>query len=307
MDHQSRHLWEHDHVFGQDQVMAGERRTLLVVIITACMMVVEITAGFAFGSMALLADGLHMGSHAAALGISVFAYRYARKHAHDRHFSFGTGKVNALAGFTSGILLMMFALMMAWESINRFFDPVAIAFNQAIAVAIAGFIVNGASMFILRTKHHHHGAAHGHAHHHVDHNLRAAYLHVFADALTSIFTIFALLTGKYFGLVWMDPLMGIVGATLVSRWSWILINDTSHVLLDHQAPSEVEQKIRMLIEQDVGNRIADLHIWAIGPNIYTAAISIITDNPKPPDHYKGLLPDDLGIVHATVEVHRHVS
>lgn len=283
--------------------MAGERRTLLVVILTACMMLVEITAGFAFGSMALLADGLHMGSHAAALAISVFAYRYARKHAHNRNFSFGTGKVNALAGFTSGILLMVFALMMAWESINRLFNPIAIAFNQAIAVAVVGFIVNGASMFILRTKHHHHGAGHGHA----DHNLRAAYLHVFADALTSIFAIAALLTGKYLGLVWMDPLMGIVGAILVSRWSWVLINDTSHVLLDHQAAPEVEAKIRTLIEQGDGNRIADLHVWAIGPDIYTAAISLVSDDPKSPDHYKGLLPDDLGIVHATVEVHRHVS
>ena len=217
------HLWEHDHIFGQDQMKSGEQRTLIVIAITATMMVFEIGAGLAFGSMALLADGLHMGSHTVALGITAFAYFYARKHAHDRRFSYGTGKVNALAGFSSAILLAVFALAMVWESVNRFFNPVEIIFNQAIAVAVIGLVVNALSVLILGHNDHekdHHLSQHSHSH--SDHNLRAAYLHVLADALTSLLAIFALSAGKFFGLIWMDPLMGVVGAVLVSRWSWSL-------------------------------------------------------------------------------------
>lgn len=307
MKHHAIQQWQHDHTFGQEQIRAGEKRTFLVMAITAAMMLVEILAGIAFGSMALLADGLHMGSHAAALGITTFAYFYARRHAGDPRFSFGTGKVNALGGFSSAVLLAVFALMMAWESIERFLNPVQIIFDQAILVAVIGLIVNALSVFILGHHHHEHDEpeAHTHEHHHSDHNLRAAYLHVLADALTSLFAIFALLAGKYFGLVWMDPFMGIVGAVLVSRWSWGLLKDTSHTLLDRQAAPDLEKLVKQALENENGTHVADLHLWSIGPNIYTAAISVVADQPESPDYYKTLLPDDIGLVHATIEVNRN--
>ena len=299
MHHEKLHLWQHAHTFGQDEVRQGERRTLLVVLITATMMVVEIATGIIFGSMALLADGLHMASHTVALTINVIAYVYARRHAHDKKFSFGTGKVNALGGFIGAVLLAIFALMMAWESVERMIYPVTIAFNQAILVAIVGLIVNGASVFILG--HHDHGE-HEHHHHH-DHNLRSAYLHVLADVLTSLLAIFALLAGKYIGLVWMDPLMGIVGAILVARWSVGLLSSTGGVLLDRQGPQRIQEKIKESIEVN-DDRIADLHLWSIGPNIYSVIISVVTHDPKPPQHYKDLLPANFGILHATIEVHQ---
>lgn len=297
--------WQHDHVFGQDKIRPGERRTLWVIFITATMMVVEITTGLAYGSMALLADGLHMGSHTAALGITTIAYIYTRRRATDSRFSFGTGKVNAFAGYTSAVLLALFALLMALESFVRFFNPVEIAFNQAITVAILGLVVNGASMIMLGGHHDHdHSHDHHHGHSHADHNLRAAYVHVLADALTSLLAIFALLAGKYWGLNWMDPAMGIVGAILVARWSVGLIRDTSGILLDHQAPTAMQEKARTAIEDIDDNRVADLHIWSIGPNIYSATFSIVSDSPKPAEHYKSLIPKELGIVHSIVEVHQ---
>ena len=237
--------WQHTHVFGQDKIRSGERRTLVVIIITALMMVVEIFAGLIFGSMALLADGIHMGSHMVGLGISFLAYIYARKYSYDQRFSFGTGKVNALAGYSSAIFLVIIALFMGYESINRFIYPVTIEYNQAILVAVIGLVVNGASMLILGEKGHTHALGdehdHGHSHDHAegaDHNLKAAYLHVLTDALTSVFAIVALLGAKYFNLNWMDPFMGVVGAVMVVRWSFGLINGTSKILLDHQAPRE---------------------------------------------------------------------
>ena len=268
MPTKSTHHWQHEHVFGQDKIRPGERRTLWVLFITATMMVVEITTGLAYGSMALLADGLHMGSHTAALGITTIAYVYTRRCAADSRFCFGTGKVNAFAGYTSAVLLALFALLMAYESVNRLFNPVEIAFNQAIVVAVLGLIVNGASMIMLGGHHHghdhdhEHTNPHHHSHTHEDHNLRAAYLHVLADALTSLLAIFALLTGKYLGLNWMDPAMGIVGATLVARWSLGLIRTTSSILLDHQAPGIMLEKTRAAIESIDNNRISDLHIWS---------------------------------------------
>ena len=299
--------WTHEHSFGQEQVKAGERRTRLVIALTGTMMIVEIAAGLAYGSMALLADGMHMASHAAALTISAAAYLYARKNARDHRFSFGTGKVNSLAGYTSAILLALFALSMAWQSIVRFFNPQPISFNQAILVAVVGLIVNLMSVLILNTSGaHSHSEEHAHSHHdhtHSDHNLRAAYLHVLADALTSIFAILALFSGKYLGLVWMDPLMGLVGAVLVGRWSIGLIRTTSRVLLDQQAPGEMQAAITTSIESQDDNRVCDLHLWAIGPGIFAAAISIVTSTPRPPDEYKKLIPGHLGLVHATVEVH----
>jgi cation diffusion facilitator family transporter len=298
--------WQHSHVFGQDNIKVGEKRTLIVILITALMMVIEIISGVLFGSMALLADGLHMASHTAALGISAFAYYYARKHSKDEKFSFGTGKVNALAGFSSAILLIVFALMMVWESMHRFLAPIEIIFNQAIIVAVLGLLVNAISYIILSGRHHLNQLAENgvHSHDHSDHNLKAATLHVLADALTSIFAILALLTAKYAGLIWMDPLMGVVGAILVTRWSIGLLRDTSGILLDRQASIEIQDQIRKAIESIDSNKVADLHIWAIGPNLYNAIVSIVTDFPKQPDYYKKMIPNNIGLVHITIEVHK---
>ncbi len=313
--------WSHDHAFGQDRVRVGERRSKVVIALTAVMMVAEIAAGIAFGSMALLADGLHMASHAVAIGITVVAYIYARRHAFDARFSFGTGKVNALAGFGSAVLLVCFAALMAWESSVRLVNPIAIAFDQAIVVAVVGLVVNAVSAVVLGHGHdhgeahddddddhhehdHEHEHTHGHGHaHHDDHNLRAAYLHVIADALTSLLAIFALVAGKFFGLDWLDPLMGIAGAILVARWSWGLLRDTSRVLLDRQAPRAMHDQVRAAIEGN-GNdaRLADLHLWSIGPGIYAAALAVVAGTPESPDAYRRRLPAGLGLVHVTVEV-----
>jgi cation diffusion facilitator family transporter len=324
--------WRHDHSFGQDRRQPGERKTQLVIAITATMMVVEIAAGVLFGSMALLADGLHMASHAVALGINAYAYAYARRHAHDDSYSFGTGKVNTLGGFTGAVLLAGFALLMASESIERLVVPVQIAFDQAIWVAVLGLVVNGVSMLILG--HHDHGHAHDHEHAHEhddghdhehqhehehehdhghaaghghDHNLVSAYLHVLADALTSLLAIVALLAAKYFGLTWMDPAMGIVGAILVARWSVGLLKTTSAVLLDRSATAEIREAVRKQIESADGNRVADLHVWSLGLNLYSVLLTVVTPRPRPPEHYKSLLPKGLNIVHATVEVHAEPS
>lgn len=303
MHDEHMHAFRHGHGFGQDRRRAGEPRTMLVIALTAITMVVEIAAGLVYGSMALLADGLHMASHAAALSINAFAYIYARRHAHDQRYSFGTGKVNALGGFSGAVLLAVFALLMVSESVNRFIRPVDIAFNQAIVVAVVGLLVNGASVFILgyQGEHpHHHGD--DKSHHHHDHNLRSAYLHVLADALTSLLAIFALLAGKYLGLIWMDPMMGIVGAVLVGRWSIGLLRETSLVLLDRQGPQHLRDAIRTSIEAHHGDRVADLHLWSIGPHIYAVELVIVTQAPQPPDCYKRLLPEDRGLVHVSVEV-----
>ncbi len=293
--------WQHDHVFDQDQQRAGERRTLLVVAITAIMMVIEIAAGLVYGSMALLADGLHMASHTAALSIAVLAYIVSRRLAADRRFAFGVGKINTLAGFASAVMLMGFALAMAIESTHRLIHPVTIAFNQALMVAAIGLIVNGLSAWILMSTPHQHGHSHGHHH---DHNLRAAYLHVLADALTSILAVAALLAGKYVGANWLDPVMGLVGAVLVARWSYGLIRDSGRVLLDLQTSENHLLELRNAIERASLDRVADLHLWSIGHDIHAAEIVVVSDDPKSPDHYKSLIPPKLNVVHALVEVHR---
>lgn len=298
--------WQHDHTFSQDQRRPGETRTVIVIGITTTMMVVEIFAGIHFGSMALLADGLHMASHAVALGISVFAYVYARRHARNRRFSFGTGKVNALGGFTGAVLLAIFALYMSFESVARLINPVNIAFNQAIAVAVLGLLVNGASVFILGVHDHGHDHSHDHSdhhHHHNDHNLKSAYLHVMADALTSLLAIVALLSAKLFGWVWMDPVMGIVGAILVARWSYGLLRTTAAILLDSQASDEMQNTIREALESDGDSRVTDLHVWSIGPGIYSAQIAVVTHKIVSPNDYKARIPKSTGIVHIIVEVH----
>lgn len=270
---------------------------------TAATMVVEIAAGVVYGSMALLADGLHMASHAAALGLSAFAYAYARRHAHDRRYSFGTGKVNSLAGFASAVVLVLFALMMGVESVGRFLEPVPIAYNQAIVVAFLGLIVNGISVFILREGHdHHHGHGENERHHH-DHNLRAAHLHVLADALTSILAIAALLAAKYFGFNWMDPAMGIVGGVLVARWSWGLMRTTSHVLLDRQAPQGMLDELRTVLGRSAVE-VVDLHVWEIGPGYRAAILGVETAGGFEVEDIKKLVPESLRVAHLTVEIHR---
>ncbi|OGN94903.1 MAG: cation diffusion facilitator family transporter [Chloroflexi bacterium RBG_13_50_21] len=331
MNSDSISQWQHTHVFGQDQIRSGERRTLLVIIITGIMMVGEIITGIIFGSMALTADGIHMGSHMVGLGITFFAYIYARKHAQDQLYSFGTGKVNALAGYSSAMILIFIAFFMAYESFVRVINPVEILYNKAILVAVIGLIVNGISMVILGEKGHTHAhgdhdhetldptddenADHdhevhthaGHEHVHIrtgdDHNLKAAYLHVFTDAMTSVLAIVALLAAKYFHLVWMDPLMGIVGALLVIRWSVGLIQGTTKVLLDHQSPAETQQRITEILESYKDTKVSDLHIWSIGPGIYSSEITLVTNDPDSPNTYKEMIPHDSGIVHTTVEVH----
>lgn len=318
--------WQHTHIFGQDQIRSGEKRTLIVVILTGLMMVVEVLVGIFFGSMALLADGIHMGTHMVGLLIALIAYRYARKYAKDRSFSFGTGKVNSLAGYTSAVLLILFALLMGWESFERFINPVEIGFNVAITVAVIGLVVNGASMWILGEHghshdhggHDHHGHDHhGHDHHdHAeenahngtemdkDHNLKAAYLHVLMDALTSVFAIFALLAAKYFGWIWADPFMGVVGAVLVARWSIILVRVSSKVLLDYQMDDEVTNKVTGILESYKDTKVTDFHLWSIGPGIFSANLTVVTQYPDRPDKYKSMIPSNLGVVHTTVEVHQ---
>ena len=325
--------WVHDHTFGQDRKKSAERRTLIVSIVTVVTMVIEIGAGAAFGSMALLADGLHMGSHASALAISVFAYRFTRSHAKDARFNFGTGKVNSLAAFASATVLALIALAMAWESVARFLSPVPIGFDQAILVAVIGLVVNGACLAILGGHGHSHKKGVGerekddhHAHEHPgrsrdeqlhrhharhsstrhdpkDHNLKSAYLHVLADALTSVLAIFALLAGKYLGQPWLDPFMGLVGAALVVHWSRGLLRSSARVLLDLQAPDEVREAIRKSIESEGDNRVCDLHVWSVGPGIYAAEVAIVSSRPLDPDSYYSLLPKELGLVHATFETH----
>jgi cation diffusion facilitator family transporter len=300
------HDWQHSHVFGQDQKRAGETRTLIVVLITATMMVVEILAGVIYGSMALLADGLHMASHAAALGISVFAYVVSRRLAADRSFTFGVGKINSLAGYTSAVLLLGFALLMVTESVERLINPTEIVFDSALAVAVLGLLVNAACAWILMSSPGEHGHDHGgHHHHHHDHNLRAAYLHVIADALTSLLAIGALLAGKYLAAAWLDPMMGVVGAVLVARWSFGLIRDSSRVLLDKQAEAGLVERLKNCIEHGSDDRVSDLHCWSIGHGIYAAELAVVTAKPQSPSHYKSRIPDSLNIVHVTIEVNHY--
>lgn len=294
------HHWEHHHTFGTDEHMVGERRTRWVVALTLAMMLVEIVAGTVFGSMALLADGWHMGTHAAALGVAVFAYAYARKHAADPRYSFGTGKVGALGGFASAVGLAVVALVILAESVSRLQAPVVIRFDEAIGVAVIGLVVNLASAFLLREGHHH---ADEHAHHH-DHNLRGAYLHVMADALTSVLAIIALVAGKQWGWTWMDPMMGIVGSVVIARWSYGLLGETSRVLLDAEAAPERQAEIRQAIESNADNRVVDLHLWRVGPKHLAAMVSVVCHEPREPDHYKELLASFPDLAHITVEVHR---
>jgi cation diffusion facilitator family transporter len=272
------------------------RRTQWVVALTAIMMVGEIVAGYLTGSMALLADGFHMATHAGALGVAAIAYRYARAHAHDARYSFGTGKVGDLAGFASALILAVFAIGIAGESVARLFDPIRVDFGDATLVAVIGLLVNLVSAALLFDRHHHHGS--GEHHHHHDNNLRAAYIHVLADALTSVLAIAALLAGRYLGLVWLDPVIGIVGALVIARWSWGLMKDTAGTLLD-RTDARTADKVRALLEPQ--ERIVDLHVWRLGPG----ALAVIVDLAEPADlaAARERLRAVRGVVHLTVQAH----
>ena len=283
----------------------GERRTRSVLLLTAVVMVVEIVAGSVFGSMALLADGWHMGTHVAAFMIAIFAYQYASRHAENPEYSFGTGKVSVLGGFTSAVTLAVVALVMMLESTQRIFDPHAIQFNEAIAVAALGLFVNIVSALMLKDEHHHHHDDHtGEHHHHHDHNLRAAYFHVLADALTSLLAIMALVSGKYFGWNWLDPAMGIVGSIIIARWSYGLMKQSAPILLDASIDEAYQAAIREAVESDSDNRISDMHVWRVGANHYAAIVSLVTHYPKTAEHYKDLLHGFNRLSHLTVEVNR---
>jgi len=290
--------WRHSHAFLSDAQRANERRTRIVIGLTACMMVVEIVSGYLFGSMALLADGWHMASHAAALGLAAIGYLFARRLASDPRFSFGTGKVGELAGYTSALVLALIALLMAYESIRRLVKPVAITFDEAIAVAFLGLLVNVLSAFILRDVH----TGEQRGDHHRDHNLRGAYLHVIADALTSVLAVVALTAGRFLGWLWMDPLMGIVGAVVISRWSFGLLRDTGTILLDMNHNRTLSEEIRRLVEADAGTRVTDLHLWRVGPGHFAAIIALVTATPRPPSHYKDLVQTLRELSHVTFEV-----
>ncbi|MDK2757437.1 MAG: CDF family Co(II)/Ni(II) efflux transporter DmeF [Blastomonas fulva] len=299
----------HDHRFAADGEARSEQRTLWVVALTAVTMIAEILGGWWTGSMALLADGWHMGSHVAALGLAAFAYRFARTHAHDLRFSMGTGKVGSLTGFSSALLLGVIALLMIWESADRLADPVAIDYTAAIVVTLIGLAVNVASAFMLSSgghHHHHHdhdGDHHHHHHgHHHDHNLRAAYIHVLTDALTSGLALVALTGGLMLGLDWLDPLMGIVGAVVILWWARGLLRECACVLLDMEADPVRAETIRKRIEADADNRVVDLHLWQVGTGHLALIVSLATHNPRPPQHYRALLRGIGKLSHCTFEV-----
>ena len=297
MHSQNASTWKHDHDYLSDRIDRNEHQTRLVIALTAAMMVVEISAGMLFGSMALLADGWHMASHASALSITAFAYWFARRHRRSVRYSFGTWKVSVLGGFTSAIVLGFVAVLIAGESVARFLSPHTISFDQAMVVAFVGLLVNIVSAWLLRDGH-----DHGHHQHHHDHNLRAAYLHVLADALTSLSAIFALGCGKLFGWWWMDPAMGIVGSVIIGRWAYGLVRETSAILLDADVEQSTCDAIRGALEDDAGDQVPDLHVWRVGPGRLAAIAVIVTGSPKPPADYKQRMQDAAPLTHVTVEV-----
>ena len=307
--------WAHDHVFHTSSE-AAERSTRLVMWITATTMVIEIAAGWWFNSMALLADGWHMSSHAVAIGLSAFAYATARRYSQDPRFAFGTWKIEILGGFASAIFLVGVAVMMLVGSVERIVSPQPIQYKEAIVIAILGLIVNVLCALILGKAHNHghghsHGHEHGHGHSHHDHhhdlNLKSAYVHVIADAATSVLAITALFGGWFFGWSWLDPLMGIVGAVLVAVWAKALIADTGKVLLDREMDHPVVDEIRAVVEADAhtgDTRITDLHVWRVGKQVYSCAITVVThDRSLTPEVVRGRLSVHEEIVHSTIEIH----
>ncbi|WP_122046633.1 CDF family Co(II)/Ni(II) efflux transporter DmeF [Vibrio atlanticus] len=319
----------HQHNFSSHNSQ-GEKRTFYVLLLTVVTMVVEIVAGTIYGSMALLADGWHMGTHTAAFGITLFAYRYAKKHAESERFSFGTGKVSVLGGYTSAIALGIVSLLMLVESVHRLFNPQAIQFNEAIIVACIGLTVNVVSMFLLGDHHHDHGHEHGHEHsnnhsknhghshshdhdsdhshkhgehhgHHHDHNLRAAYMHVLADTLTSLLAIVALLFGKFYGWNWLDAAMGMVGAFVIAKWTMNLMKQTSPILLDENIDQDYRDSVTETLTPYAS--VTDFHMWKVSGHHYSAAITLESNSDKTVSEYKQMLSKFDKINHLTLEVH----
>ena len=309
----------HDHLFLGARHEQAERRTWMVIVLCAVMMIAEIVGGLLFGSIALVADGLHMSTHVSALLLAALAYSFARRHARDQRFSFGTGKFGDLAGFTSAIILAMIALLIGYEAVSRLISPVAIRFNEAIPIAVLGLIVNVASVLLLSGGGHDHGHGLGHdagghddhrdahetAHHaaHRDNNMRAAIIHVLADAGVSLLVIVGLLLGRLFGWVWMDPVAGICGAVVIAAWSYGLIRDTGAILLDMNPDLNMGERMRAVLEVD-GDRLTDLHLWRLGPGHLGAIVGVATTTLRGSDYYHRLLGRFSALSHVTVEVQR---
>jgi cation diffusion facilitator family transporter len=307
--HQERiDLWQHQHTFNIDKKKI-EKKTLIVVIITFTMMIAEILFGWITNSMALLADGWHMGTHAFALGISLIAYVMARKHTANDHFAFGTWKIEILGAYSSALVLGMVGILMVYTSVERLLHPLSIHYNQALSVAIIGLVVNIICAIILNLgssshshDHRHNDDTHSHSHQTNDLNLKSAYLHVVADALTSGFAIVALIGAKYFTYNWLDPLMGIVGAFLIARWAILLSRDSASILLDHEKESPLSLKIKEHIESDGDARISDLHLLKVADDKYACIISIVTDQKYSVEEYKRRLSNVHELAHITIEV-----
>jgi cation diffusion facilitator family transporter len=313
----------HNHVFLGEGHERNERRTWTVIVLCSVMMVAEIAGGLLFGSIALVADGLHMSTHASALLLAALAYRFARRHVNDDRFSFGTGKFGDLAGFTSAIVLAMIALLIGYEAVTRFIWPVAINFHEAIPIAVLGLAVNVASVLLLgggdQARGHSHDHSHSHAHDHAGHdhghydrggaaahrdnNFRAALVHVLADAAVSLLVIVGLSLGWVFGWIWMDPVVGLVGAAVIAAWAYTLIRDTGAILLDMTPDRGMAERMRTTIETD-GDRLTDLHLWRLGPGHLGAIVSVTTRQERGPEYYQALLGRFGALSHVTVEVQR---
>jgi cation diffusion facilitator family transporter len=311
----------HSHVFLGAGHARNERRTWSVIALCSVMMVAEIAGGIVFGSIALVADGLHMSTHAAALLLAALAYSYARRHADDARFTFGTGKLGDLAGFTSAVVLAMIALLIGYEAVMRLIAPIAVQFDEAIAIAVLGLGVNVASVFLLGGDEHDHGHGHhhrgddhhahdhahdhDHVHHdaltHRDHNLRGAFLHVMADAAVSLLVIGGLLLGRFLGWVWMDPLAGLVGAIVIASWSYGLVRDTGAILLDMNPDPKLAENLRATIEAE-GDRLSDLHLWRVGPGHLAAIIAVVTSKQRHAHYYRDRLAHYKVLSHVTVEI-----
>lgn len=337
MPTQSLDRWRQSKVPVPSSFAAAERRARLVLVLTLVTMLAELVTGYVTGSLALMADGWHMGSHAAALGITAFAYHYARRNAQNDRFSFGTGKVSALGGYSSALLLGVVAFLVGAESVERLLEPSPVDFGDALIVAVVGLVVNLTSAWLLAGGgkpgpagdlhshhdahgHHHHAhdqahhghghghdlhvhGHHGHAHHGHDHNLRAAYLHVVADALTSVLAIGALLAGIGFGWVWLDPAVAFFASGVIAWWAWGLLRVSSRVLLDAEDNGALKARITALIESDADNRVSDIRVWTLGGDARAAIVSIVTHKPRSANHYKALVGHLPGLHHLNVEVH----
>ncbi|AZF59220.1 CDF family Co(II)/Ni(II) efflux transporter DmeF [Pseudomonas sp. R11-23-07] len=290
----------HEHVYLGAAHDENAKRTLWVVLLTVVMMVGEIAAGYITGSMALLADGFHMATHAGALGIAAVAYAYAKRNASSTRFSFGTGKVGDLGGFASALILGLVALGIGAESVIRLLQPTDVQFGTATLIAVVGLMVNIVSALLLGHGHSHDHDHHDHSHHAGDNNLRSAYVHVIADALTSVLAIAALLAGRYLGWVWLDPAMGIVGAIVIARWAWSLMGASAGVLLD-QTDEHVAEEIRELVEQPGDAKITDLHVWRVGPQAHAAIVSVLGDTTINADNIRERLKPVHEVSHLTVE------